>query len=231
MSGIKVFSNLKNAIFQIFLIVVGILLALQVDNWKENRKERVFELKILQGVHRDLQSNAQKLQQLIDEDEDLIAGNEKLLEIIRDPASKFSGDLEVLFGSINRYSVFYPQRLSYETLKSRGLEVVKNETLRSEIVNLYDYSYMVNSEVEMELKRGLYENSNVVFLRQLDTGDEVYLKIPNDFDALKMDQEFINHLAHVTGEQKTLTLFSIERLEETLSVITDLENEIDRLAD
>jgi len=231
MSGIKVFSNLKNAIFQIFLIVVGILLALQVDNWKENRKERVFELKILQGVHRDLQSNAQKLQQLIDEDEDLIAGNEKLLEIIRDPASEYTGDLEVLFGSINRYSVFYPQRLSYETLKSRGLEVVKNETLRSEIVNLYDYSYMVNSEVEMELKRGLYENSNVVFLRQLDTGDEVYLKIPNDFDALKMDQEFINHLAHVTGEQKTLTLFSIERLEETLSVITDLENEIDRLAD
>jgi len=231
MSGIKVFSNLKNAIFQIFLIVVGILLALQVDNWKENRKERVFELKILQGVHRDLQSNAQKLQQLIDEDEDLIAGNEKLLEIIRDPASKYTGDLEVLFGSINRYSVFYPQRLSYETLKSRGLEVVKNETLRSEIVNLYDYSYMVNSEVEMELKRGLYENSNVVFLRQLDTGDEVYLKIPNDFDALKMDQEFINHLAHVTGEQKTLTLFSLERLEETLSVITDLENEIDRLAD
>jgi len=221
--------SVGTAVFEVILIIMGVWLALQLDNWNEARKEASFELKILQGIHEDLKSNAEKLLQSIESDVDLIEGNQYLLGVVRDPSSVYSEDLDELFGSINRYEVFYPQRLSYETLKQRGLEVVRNEALRSEIINLYDYSYMTNSEVEMEIKKGLYENSNVVFLRHLDTGPEVYIKRPNDFAALKRDQEFINHLAHVTAEQKAMSFFAEERLADTLMVMEKIRAEIESL--
>ena len=47
LSDNKVIKYLLYAIGEILLVLIGILLALQVNNWNENRKERVIELKTL----------------------------------------------------------------------------------------------------------------------------------------------------------------------------------------
>lgn len=217
-------------LFEVTLIVIGVLIALQVDNWNEQRKETELELSILGGIQNDLQGNADRLREMIEGDVELITGNEYLLSIIRDPASIYHEELNPLFGSINRYDTFYPLRLSYETLRERGLEIVQNKILRSRIAYLYDFSYMVNNEIEMGIKQSLYEDSNRVFLRHLDTGKEVYLKWPRNFDLLKADEEFVNHLAHITAEQKTMLFFAERRLDETLAVLNLVREEIEILS-
>lgn len=228
-AGAKAGKFILYSIGEIVFIVIGILFALQIGECNESRKNAALELQVLQGIDRDLEFNVVNLEELIEMDSFLIMGNEYLLEVIRDPDSTYDPELDELFGNINRYSVFYPQRMAYESLKNRGFELISNLELRSEIINLYDYAYMTNSTVEMELKRGLYETSNVVFLRHLDTGEEVYLKKPLNFALLKKDQEFINHLAHVTGEQKALVYFSKEHLANTLAVQEKLAEEIGKL--
>ena len=41
---------LKYAIGEIVLVVIGILIALQINNWNENRKDTIAESNILQDI-------------------------------------------------------------------------------------------------------------------------------------------------------------------------------------
>jgi hypothetical protein len=38
----------------------------------------------------------------------------------------------------------------YETLKSKGLELIKNDSLRTKIISLYEYDYKTLTQVEEE---------------------------------------------------------------------------------
>jgi hypothetical protein len=47
----------KYAIGEIVLVMIGILLALQVSNWNQDRKDRINERKLLDNIHRDFVKN------------------------------------------------------------------------------------------------------------------------------------------------------------------------------
>jgi hypothetical protein len=47
----------KYAIGEIVLVMIGILLALQVSNWNQDRKDRISERKLLDNIHRDFVHN------------------------------------------------------------------------------------------------------------------------------------------------------------------------------
>ena len=47
----------KYAIGEIVLVMIGILLALQVSNWNQDRKDSISERKILNNIHRDFIQN------------------------------------------------------------------------------------------------------------------------------------------------------------------------------
>ena len=47
----------KYAIGEIILVMIGILLALQVSNWNQDRKDSISERKILNNIHRDFIQN------------------------------------------------------------------------------------------------------------------------------------------------------------------------------
>ena len=47
----------KYAIGEIVLVVIGILIALSINNWNEGRKGRILELQYLEGIKTDLESD------------------------------------------------------------------------------------------------------------------------------------------------------------------------------
>jgi hypothetical protein len=51
----RVAKYLKYAVGEILLVVIGILIALQVNNWNEGRKERILERQYLERLVQDLQ--------------------------------------------------------------------------------------------------------------------------------------------------------------------------------
>ena len=57
----KTRSYLFYAIGEIALVVIGILIALQINNWNEWRKDRLKEVKILKELSENLQINIQRL--------------------------------------------------------------------------------------------------------------------------------------------------------------------------
>ena len=46
----KPLKYLRYAIGEIVLVVIGILIALQINNWNEGRKDRVLEKKLLENL-------------------------------------------------------------------------------------------------------------------------------------------------------------------------------------
>jgi len=52
----KTANYLKYAIGEIVLVVIGILLALQINNWNENRKLQKEELKLLHDIKANLKA-------------------------------------------------------------------------------------------------------------------------------------------------------------------------------
>ena len=55
---------LAYAIGEIALVMIGILLALQINNWNEERKEKREEINTLSGILSDLEENDKSLQRL-----------------------------------------------------------------------------------------------------------------------------------------------------------------------
>ncbi|MEP7267854.1 MAG: DUF6090 family protein [Saprospiraceae bacterium] len=56
---------LKYAMGEIILVVIGILIALQVNNWNEQRKQRYKELHYLQNIKTDLNLNMAEIDHYI----------------------------------------------------------------------------------------------------------------------------------------------------------------------
>jgi hypothetical protein len=120
--------------------------------------------------------------------------------------------------------------MAYEALKSEGLELIKNDSLRSEIIELYDETYLLNSHM-VELKKDIHINSTRLFNKRLFTLEDVDLKVPVDFDALKSDTEFINNLSYIAAESASFLEHYTTILNKTKSVEDKIDNELKRLKD
>src|SRR6056297_2698559 len=70
------------AIGEILLVVIGILIALQVNNWNEERKERNQEVKILREIRNDLKSNYMEIEDIHLSIEQKLSDTNTLLSLI-----------------------------------------------------------------------------------------------------------------------------------------------------
>ena len=216
------------AIGEIILVVIGILIALSINNWNERRKESNLEFETLSGLYNDIANNKIKIDNMISRDSIIITGNQHILSLLQDDNSSFNDSFQFSFGNINRYDVFFPQQMAYETLKSKGLNTIKNDSLRTQIIELYDETYFINSHIR-DLKSEIYTNTNSILNKRLFTTKDIDHKIPNNFNDLKQDAEFLNTLSHITAENKNFLNYTYMMLEKTISVRDEIGKEIKRL--
>ena len=197
----KTATYLKYASGEIVLVVIGILIALSINNWNERRKASIQESELLENIYEDIKYNLDRIEYVYIEDSIQIHRNKRLLKILSDQNSKYHDSLQIYFGTITRYDVFSPRRTAYEAIKSRGLELIKNKKVRSRITQLYDEVYTLN-ELVLNLRKDIHVNSLSLFNDRFLTLDNVIYKIPIDFEYLKKDQKFINTLSYITAESE-----------------------------
>lgn len=136
----KVSKYLLYAIGEIVLVVIGILIALQINNWNEKRKEVKVETKILLEIKNNLQSD------LIDLEENIInygkraKSHEYIINWIESNQS-FQDSLQNSIFITSYPSDIFINRTAYENLKGYGLSSVSSESLRNQISHLYEFQY------------------------------------------------------------------------------------------
>ncbi|WP_242094274.1 DUF6090 family protein [Aestuariivivens sediminicola] len=128
------------AVGEIALVVIGILIALQINNANEDKKDRVYEKKMLIEIKHALEKD-------VDYFKNHLVGSR--LQKIQNAALFFENYL--ISDSINRDSINHHfnglttgfhltyNNGPYEALKSTGIDRVSNDSLRNMIIDLYEF--------------------------------------------------------------------------------------------
>ncbi|MDT0557835.1 DUF6090 family protein [Ichthyenterobacterium sp. W332] len=140
MSKNKTGKYFKYAIGEIILVVIGILIALQINNWNENRKERSNELKILNTLNAEFNRNGNTLDSLLLQLKRIEQSLSFVLQKIEpNPKINFTAiELDsILYNSFDN-PVWKRSEYTLRNLESSGkLSALSNEDLRSK---LYEWS-------------------------------------------------------------------------------------------
>ena len=95
MSENKTSKYFKYAIGEILLVVIGILIALQINNWNERRKASIQEAELLENIYEDINYNLESIQFVYTIDSTNNQRNKRLLKILSDPNSKYHDSFQI----------------------------------------------------------------------------------------------------------------------------------------
>ena len=128
------------AIGEIILVVIGILIALQINNWNNQRIDRKLEKDILKEIVSNLDFDLEDIQSRIKENQIFGKHNQKIYEHLKNK-TPLTDSLKYYYSYLYGYGHFVPMKVAYENLKSRGVNIIKNGNLRKEISKLYEFDY------------------------------------------------------------------------------------------
>lgn len=136
-------------LLEILVIMVGILGAYALNDWSHRRDKAETEYQILSEIKSNLELD------LIDLNENR-KGHEQC-GILLDSLLYFPDSLDVIETGIAlhrgfRDFVFLPQTSAFETLKAKGVDLISNDSLRVDVLRLYDFYY--NGIVKIEGEYG-----------------------------------------------------------------------------
>jgi hypothetical protein len=149
----KVKSYLLYAIGEIVLVVIGILIALQINTWNEANKdsqlEQLYYCKFLEDVEQDLAL----LQEQENDNQMRINAINRLIHLLQTKKPDRSQVVKNLREAVNKSSFpFTVSQSAFDDLKSSGkLIVLKDEDLKKRLLNYY---------VDLEGYAGVLKTSN-----------------------------------------------------------------------
>jgi hypothetical protein len=133
------------AIGEIVLVMIGILLALQINNWNNDRIERKLESNILIEILVNLKKDVINLNSKIKFNQNKFKLNREVL-IHLEQRTPLTDSLRMSYNKLIGRGTFEPITVAYENLKSKGIDIIKNDSLRIAISELYDFKYFYITE-------------------------------------------------------------------------------------
>jgi hypothetical protein len=221
----------KYAVGEIVLVVIGILIALQVNNLNEQRKANDFEVKILKEIRSNLQTDLTEIR----EDIGLMVDINKACLDVKSHILNFDEPTDSLSTSSAILRVtphFSPINSGYNLLQSRSLATIKNDSLRNSISYQYDmlYPYYKTYEDERGRFHALHSEPQLLkyFSMHWDVNQPLsgrygfYFDINiEDYQRLKNDSQFIKIVNAIAFENGAI-LFRAKRVENSIIELIDI---------
>ncbi|WOJ97331.1 DUF6090 family protein [Congregibacter brevis] len=135
------------ALSEIALIVIGILIAIQFDNWNERRSEKQLEQSYIHNLIEDLRFDVERSSAWFDRFDDKING----LQTAKDyyfgdlPAAQGPEFIKTIgFGGAGSRGRLLANNTTFEELLSTGnLRVIQDDELRAKIIDYYSQKKFV----------------------------------------------------------------------------------------
>ena len=234
----KVSKYLIYAFGEIILVVIGILSALQINTANHNRINSNQELKIIKALKTGLETDRKDILFNMESIElSMFSANKVIFAL--DNNLPYKDSIADYIGLTMFPVVFVNSTSAFETLKSKGIDMISNTALRDEIIGVYDSGYKFFEKSEQivldENERGLkeifptrFEASYVYDLKRANYQPRL---VPLNFEALKNDQEFKYYLKSYKNRLNILFYFQYKNtlLKKVNSLISSLDIEINRL--
>ena len=151
----------RYAIGEIVLVVIGILIALSINNWNENRKERNKELIYLNNIKEDIKLNIASLEVFIVTRDETVNSVAIVLEY-------FNGKQKIDHNTFNFHNInileWYPfvqHSNTYEELMNSGkFAIISNKSIKNELQNIqsnFEMILFIENEMQQDYERYLYQ--------------------------------------------------------------------------
>lgn len=175
---------LKYAFGEIVLVVIGILIALQLNNWNEDRKILKEEQKSLEKLHEESEIIVGYLTTMCDRYEELINTINKSAKALNEKDLNDMKEDEFAFGiySTAYFEAISPPKSVFEELNSTG----KIQNIGSEIVRKSISEYYAQLD---------YTNTQLVYFRNqftkpVDEGGEDFIYVYDETSSSKLKPAF-----------------------------------------
>ena len=160
---------LKYAIGEILLVMIGILLALQVNNWNELRKNRNLETKYLNGIVSNLNKDISELNVHFRTDTLIFDAQTELIKILSSQDININKNELKLNFYYSGYGVnwFEGQNIIFEDLKSSGkITFINSDNIRHK-VQLY-YRLFIETQKQEEYHNKLIDLYNNEYIQYFE---------------------------------------------------------------
>ncbi|MDH4055486.1 MAG: hypothetical protein OEW73_01430 [Gammaproteobacteria bacterium] len=187
-------------IIEVLVVVVGIFIGLQVDDWNTARKDRIDERAYLQQLHSDVlfaeelssRVRARRLERL-----QYVLGASDVLAGRRDALTK---DECIAVASSNFFNINAPALPSLDELISTGrLEIIQDAELRRSLIGLQQTRAVLQTMIEIQTTASSFAHlpSNYPDLIRLTTYfdeemQEIRAHSQCDLDGMRSNQGFLN---------------------------------------
>jgi len=132
----KVTNYLLYAIGEIILVMIGILLALQVNNWNEERRVKDKQTVYLKGLKQNLLESKKELNRVIEESYITANSINYLVKTVRDNEQIGENALDSLIMKAMGYTKYQTRQGVIDELISSGqVSIIKSDYLRTEIAS------------------------------------------------------------------------------------------------
>jgi hypothetical protein len=241
----KVTTYLLYAIGEIVLVVIGILIAVSINNWNEQQKDRVEERKILAELRNEFRANLMQLDQKITMRNQMMDAASLILNYADHPEIAKHDSLMWSFGVTLKDPTFDP--IKNDLISSGKIRLLQNDSLRLMLSNWTSDVFQLQ-EIELEWQKVRTEIGCNIALRlgitrdyvnqlwkdgytpleALDTGTKVTLRQhigksanPPNLNEILRDSELEGHAANVIMWSQVGNIQS-EALDNRIRTILDL---------
>jgi len=141
---------LKYAIGEIVLVVIGILIALSINNWNEQRKEIIQEQKIPLQLKSEFNKNLEQLEEKISMRLDILQASTKLLAYIDKPELVEFDSIIFQLSFLQTDPTFDP--IENNLIESGNLHLIRHDSLKLKLTNWSTDVYQLQ-ELELEWQK------------------------------------------------------------------------------
>ena len=218
------------AVGEILLVVIGILIAFQVDNWNKEKENHLQAQKILFALQTEFKKSRTQLSQVKASNERVLSASSSLLNSIANFPNHYNESETIdLLRNYGYYLSFDPFNGALETAISSGeIHLIDNDSL----VNLlFSWPSMLSDskEEETQARQLLFQQKNDLlfdYIREVDIWKQGKSPFDSDYIGLLKNPDFENYVIWRRGILQELVKEQNALLKVNTSILSLIENEL-----
>ncbi len=188
----KLGKYLLYALGEIILVVIGILIALQINNWNEHRKSVAKERSQLQEIAENLQEDLERVEEIQKYNERKLTTIDSAFYYLAQMHDKpmLAKDFSLLMPVITNYAIFAPTKVAFTNLTSTGnIDILQSDDLRKAISRYYSSDIMAGVQEQLKVTTQNFLNT---VAPKLINKNLMYSITKRDFDVIPITETTVH---------------------------------------